>query len=273
MTPESDFYVNLISNGSTDLFPENTPGQFFNHLPAPVELQDDFQVGLSEIFISNSFHNVAEGELWLRIRSRKRRRNPRLIDTEKKFVPPGLYTNSVDFLRLLNRLIKEVLKEADVKNPTLEKTDFFYKHMLQDKAILRLPGESGMTSLLLSPSLADILKFPQHWLRLSVNTSMEGYGAIDFHRDDTSIFVYTNCITPSYLRGTFSPLLRVFPQNSHLKQNSKVIQNIYDKIHYKNVATSRIQDIELLITKQNGSQLQFTKGYVIATLHFRRKKF
>lgn len=55
----SDFYVTLPSDASMGIFPENTQSSFRTKLSAPLVLSsDDWEVGLTEIFIPKTWYNV-----------------------------------------------------------------------------------------------------------------------------------------------------------------------------------------------------------------------
>lgn len=55
----SDFYITLPSNSSIEHFPENTQSCFLTKLSAPlVVVGDDWEVGLTEIFIPKTWYNV-----------------------------------------------------------------------------------------------------------------------------------------------------------------------------------------------------------------------
>lgn len=55
----SDFYITLPSDASMKTFPENTQSSFRTKLSAPLVLSsDDWEVGLTEIFIPKTWYNV-----------------------------------------------------------------------------------------------------------------------------------------------------------------------------------------------------------------------
>src|SRR5258705_1377917 len=54
----NEFYLTLPSNSSMNYFPDNTLAKFTTKLPAPILLQDDWEVGLAEIIYPTSFYNV-----------------------------------------------------------------------------------------------------------------------------------------------------------------------------------------------------------------------
>src|SRR6185437_1152574 len=68
---ETDFHIYLVSNGSTDLYPQNTAGNFCNELQVPIDFgadQEKWEVGVSELQIPASYFNVTEGNNMLQVR-------------------------------------------------------------------------------------------------------------------------------------------------------------------------------------------------------------
>ena len=46
----SNFFVDLVSNASMDFYPQNTLSKFTNKLKFPLELSDEWEVAITEIF-------------------------------------------------------------------------------------------------------------------------------------------------------------------------------------------------------------------------------
>jgi len=57
----SRFYLTLPSHSSMDYYPQNTRGAVYNKLTSPVELNGEWEVGLTEISFSFDIQNVTEG--------------------------------------------------------------------------------------------------------------------------------------------------------------------------------------------------------------------
>src|SRR6185437_8326511 len=68
---ETDFHIYLVSNGSMELYPQNTAGNFCNELQVPIDFgadQDKWEVGVSELQIPATYFNVTEGNNILQVR-------------------------------------------------------------------------------------------------------------------------------------------------------------------------------------------------------------
>ena len=55
------FTVELVSNTSGELFPDNTLSSFTNFLPEQVNLEGQWEVAISEISYPSMFQNLTEG--------------------------------------------------------------------------------------------------------------------------------------------------------------------------------------------------------------------
>ena len=63
----SRFYLTLPSNSSMDYYPNNTVAQYTTKLNRVIELDDDWEIGLTEISIPSHVHNVIEGRCYFNI--------------------------------------------------------------------------------------------------------------------------------------------------------------------------------------------------------------
>lgn len=57
---KSDFYVTLPSNASMNYFPGNTQASYRTKLSSPLQLSEEWEVGLSEIIIPRNWFNIGE---------------------------------------------------------------------------------------------------------------------------------------------------------------------------------------------------------------------
>ena len=94
------FYVDLLSNASTNYYSDNTLSHFSNFLPEQVNLNGDWEVALTEIYHPNYFENVTDGVFYFGAYDEKNLdaalKNPA---TKSRFVykysiQPGIYKGS-----------------------------------------------------------------------------------------------------------------------------------------------------------------------------------
>ena len=59
---ESELYVMLPSNSSTQYFPDNKTSNFLTKLPRTLQLDGEWEVGLAEIDYPHTWYNIREGK-------------------------------------------------------------------------------------------------------------------------------------------------------------------------------------------------------------------
>ena len=57
------FTIELVSNASRELFPDNTISSFTNFLPAQVNLEGQWEVAVSEKSYASTYQNITEGKI------------------------------------------------------------------------------------------------------------------------------------------------------------------------------------------------------------------
>ena len=91
--------MELVSNASAQLFPDNTLSFFINFLPEQLNLDGQWEVAISEISYPSMYQNVPEGKFMF-------------FDKKPKiskfyYLEPGLYPSITDIVEGMNILIQE----------------------------------------------------------------------------------------------------------------------------------------------------------------------
>ena len=94
------FTIELVSNDSGELFPNNTLSSFTNFLPEQVNLERQWEVATSEISYPSVHQNITEGKI--KFFDEKLSKSTSTYNLE-----PGLYTSITDIVEAMNRLIHE----------------------------------------------------------------------------------------------------------------------------------------------------------------------
>ena len=94
------FRIELVSNASGDLFPDNTPSSVTNFLPEQVNLEGQWEVAISEISYPSMYQNITEGKF--KIFDKKLSKS-----TSTFIIEPVLYTSITDIVEAMNTLIQE----------------------------------------------------------------------------------------------------------------------------------------------------------------------
>ena len=57
------FTIELVSNASAQLFPDNSMSSFTNFLPEQLNLEGQWEVSISKISYQSMYQNITEGKL------------------------------------------------------------------------------------------------------------------------------------------------------------------------------------------------------------------
>ena len=94
------FAIELVSNLSAQLFPDNTLSSFTNFLPEQMKLEGQWEVAISEISCPSRYQNVTEGKFTFF--------DSKLSNSsEYYYLEPGLYHSITDIVEVTSMLIQE----------------------------------------------------------------------------------------------------------------------------------------------------------------------
>ena len=170
-----ELYLCLPSNSSLHHYPDNHGGQYYTILPQEVELSGDYEVGLCEIMIDNSYLNVGEKEMFLSIAYGKSR-------GEMLYMEPGLYESASVFIDGLNALI------SDDNSPYNKQLRFFY-----NKVTRRVSMKIYMDSVVvrLSNKLQRVLCLDSD--KYKGAAGFQGTGPVDVHNNSSAKKAEVKC--------------------------------------------------------------------------------
>ena len=94
------FTIELVSNASGDLSPDNALSSFTNFLPEQLNLEGQWDVAISEITYPSMYQNITEGKF--KFFDAKLSKS-----TSTYSIEPGLYTSISDNVEAMNTLIQE----------------------------------------------------------------------------------------------------------------------------------------------------------------------
>ena len=93
------FTIDLVTNASPPLFPDNAPSSFTNFLPEQLNLKGWWEVAISEISYPSMYQNVTQGKFMFFDK------NINLPETY--YLDLGLYPSLTDIVEAKNTLIQE----------------------------------------------------------------------------------------------------------------------------------------------------------------------
>ena len=99
--------MELVSNASGELFPDNTLRSFTNFLPEQVNLEGQTVVAISEISYPSMYQNITEG--YSKFFDKKPSKSTSTYNLES-----GLYTSVTDIVEAMNTLIQERINHKEI---------------------------------------------------------------------------------------------------------------------------------------------------------------
>ena len=98
------FRIELVSNASGELFPDNTLSSFTNFLPEQLNLEGQWEVAISEISYPSIYQNITENTTEGKFKFFDEKLSKSMSTYS---IEPGLYTSITDIVEPMNTLIQE----------------------------------------------------------------------------------------------------------------------------------------------------------------------
>lgn len=257
--------MELVSNASSSIYPDNTLASFTNFLPEQLFLDGDWEVALLEITYPALYNNITDGKFWYVPQSPTSNKRKNEASSEPVSILPGLYLSldeifqSVnDALRLRNR------QSADLK----WKVDSITRH-----CEIELASENSQL-VFGSQDLCSILGFSKGvWFNSKGPHKSEfPIDILRFH----SVMVYTDIVEFSIIGDTKAPILRCFPFINKIQRDSISITKYtnyvsFDNLQFRRLLKNSIHSIKVELRSPTGELIPFVAvGITRLTLLFRK---
>ena len=253
----------LVSNASSQLFPNNTLSSFTNFLPEQVNLDGQWEVAISEISYPSMYQNVTEGKILFYDEKLSK-------TTEAYYLEPGLYSSISDIVEAMNTLIQERKNHRD--------TCITIKvSWVTQKVKVYLANEESSLAIF-SNELGHIFGD----VRIDSGILMRGkelheptfaYDIVGIH----SLMIYTDIVEYKIVGDTKAPLLRCFPFISNLKSGDIITTGQYMKYQtFSNLQVRRLlknsfRSIHIDMGDTSGQKIPFVSvGITRLVLMFRK---
>ena len=258
------FTIELVSNASGELFPDNTLSSFTNFLPEQVNMEGQWEVAISEISCPSMYQNITKEKF--NFFDEKFSKSTSTYNLE-----PGLYTSNTDIVEAMNTLIQErnnhhetciavkvsrktqkvvILLANDTSGLAICSTDFghlFGNHVGNEFGVLMIgkgPHE---------PEFAyDIVRIP-------------------------SLMIYSDLVEYSVVGDTKAPLLRCFPFISKLKGGDIITTEQYlnyqtfSNLQFRPLLKNSFHSIHIDLRDTSGEKIPFVSvGITRLVLMFRK---
>lgn len=269
-----EFEVYLVSNGSMQLYSNNTLASFTNHLSEPLSFDGNWRVALSSINIPTQIKNISTDWV-LSVAPKDDKRDlkhlPHTLET-------GLYSKVSDVVDILSKTsgiplthtISSVNGRLTLTFPP--KCRFVFKK--NEKEVLNILGFEGYTNDSMYASIGDMSADDDDIEYKEFSTT--GDYPADITAGKSLIFVYINIIEYQHVADTKAPLLRVLNHSARVKNG--VVQHLdtqsssnFKELEYKPLLSSNIQTIKVELRSEDGSLVPFMgTGRTTLTLKFKK---
>ena len=248
---DSHFFITLPSNSSMGVYPGNTISNYITKLSRAVNLNGEWEVGLSEIQFEKSWFNVRKRENWVYFRP-----SPRAA-----YLAGEISTGYYPDVETLIEAIHQTLQKMDTGALQNVKLTF-------NKVSNRVGIEvSGDVTIAFSNDIAVVLGFESGFAPIS--KTMTAPLTPNIQLGIYSLFVYCNIAQPQMVGDSQVPLLRIVPIEGRY---GDYITRSFQSPQYIPVSRKSFDSIEIDIKDDTGRNISFESGKSVVTLHFRLKR-
>ena len=258
------FTIELVSNASGELFPDNTLSSFTNFLTEQINLEGQWEVANSEISYPSMYQNITER--YFKFFDEKLSKSTSTYNLE-----PGLYTSITDIVEAMNTLIKE-------RNNHNETCITVKVSRRSQKVVIILSNDTSGLAFC-STDLGHIFG---NNLGNQIGVLMKGKGphepkfAYDIVRIH-SLMIYSDIVEYSIVGDTKAPLLRRFPFISKLKGGHIITTGQYmnyqtfGNLQFRTLLKNSFNSIHIDLRDTSGEKIPFVSvGITRLVLMFRK---
>ena len=204
------FTIELVSNASAQLFPDNTLSSFTIFLPEQLNLDGQWEIAISELSYPSVYQNVTEGKFMFLDKKLSK-------SSEFYYLEPGLYLSITDFAEAMNILIQERHNHSEncIRVKVSRKTQNVEIYLANE--VSGLAFFSTDLGHIFGSNVGNELGV---MLRGKVPHKPE---IVRIH----SLIIYTDLIEYNIIGDTKAPLLRCFPFISKLKSGDIITTGQY----------------------------------------------
>ena len=278
---ERGFYCQFPSNASTDINKDNTLSRYTNNFKQPLELKEDYDVGLAEIQYPQSWNNVRAKSNTIEITySYPKSKKERYMVKE---VPPGYYENIPDLIDVIKSIYGSTRdRRLTAAKVTLVGLEITYNSTTRrvfvnaDNMKLKIKRANGtmhspkvyQAQIKLNDDVARLLGFKNGTVikkGKSVTSDFAATRSGGLH----NMYVYTDCIHPQPHPDGNVNILRTIAIDEELSKT--YVSKRFQKIFYYPLKMKTINSISFDLRDDTGKHIGFDIGKVLIVLHFRKR--
>ena len=258
------FTIELVSNASSELFPDNILSSFTNFLPEQVNLEGQWEVAVSEISYPSMYQNVTEGKFLFHDNELSKTK-------DYYYLEPGLYHSITDIVEAMNSLIQN---RNNHNTPCIGvKVDRRTQKVLFSLA----NDESSMviSSIDLGHISGGDVRNDRGILMLGKgpHKPLFAYDIVRIH----SLMIYTDIVEYNIVGDTKALLLRCFPFISKVKSGDIITTGQYmnyqtfSNLEFRRLLKNSFHSVQIDLRDTSGEKIPFVSvGIRRLVLMFRK---
>jgi len=259
----SRFYLTLPSNSSMDYYPQNTVAQYTTKLNSSIELDGEWEVGLTEISFPINIENVARRECFFKISTSSYPHSNRVKIT----LPSGHYTTFEEVATALRReQMNRLPRVPPVNDVSVNDVPVYFTYDANVDRVKMLIMEPFCVDF--SPALARLMGF-RHSTIYCVSPWL-AEDKMDFGSTVCSIYVYCDLVEHIPVGDTKAPLLRIVNRKSDGDEN---VHETYNPVMYVPLQKKCFDSVEINMMTDAGVSVPFNSGKSFVVLEFRRATY
>ena len=269
------FRIALPSNASLDYFPDNTPSMYTTKPAVAFNLDEDYEVALSEIIYPNSWYNVRDKFNTIEVYDKKKK-------LETVYIKPGYYSSMDRLFTAIKKNIIKIVEPYHEKDKTVFIGDYtgnaeFIK-MAYNEFNQKVYIKSHIKyNLVFQGDIARLLGFSNnsqmivddHYSEQSRYKVMESEFPAFLTGRYNAMYIYTDIIQDQYVGGQTVPLLRIVDLDQH--RNTDYTSKTFDNEYFAPLKKSQFDTIDIKICDDTGEKIVFNNGKIVIILTFRTK--
>ena len=280
MHSSSQFYIHLPSDSSLNVYPDNTVAKYTTKLANAINLDGQYEVGLSEIIYPTDYYNIDNrGEDYtfgikqiVVLENNEKTQESYFI---KRKIESALYYSKSE---LISKIYSQINRDIGERNiPATVMIDFDSSGRVTivisryGPTVSVITEQGAMVSMFfeLSEQFSKRLGFDKKVsISLDDPNTVRADHKFDLHMGKKLMYIYSDIVSYSLVGDVSVPLLRAcsLPEPS----TNNTIHLSFPDIHYKPVQKSQLDTIEISLNTEEGMSMPFQSGKVLVTLHFRR---
>lgn len=266
---ESSFYIDLVSNASMDVFPDNTLNSFQNKLIAPLEFVGPWEVALTEIFYPAHIEKRKQIFKFQMTFGRRYSYVPNEVGLRDFEIEIMQFETPEVFVELMNSNMERVIKRWI---QDWEGTEY-PKFKLENGKLIFTPVIHKRTSLVpicSDPNFFKYLGFNTLYLDFDIDEKRSFYAdkEVNFDFSPHLMYVYFDFVDAHCIGDNLSESLRVLPL--HHSDKPKITQSSITNPNYFRLRLDRYESLKIVLCNEFGEKIKFKSGRVNLTLHFRK---